>query len=151
MGEMKLEKNLVISWVGGQPRITAWLDQLHEPEKLLCIVTWSETVKAWQVAVQETLAAQSKWLKEWAEQIQVTSGSPTTLRKNVQQALVLVLEWTEAQQQLWQLWFKLVQQAEQIFETGTHLDDQMLASLQESGQTILKEQEKWVQRWTTWG
>src|SRR5205823_14121191 len=103
---------------------------------------------AWQSAVQETLEAQARWLQGWIGRVQVTSGSPTELRKNVQQAQVLLLRWTEAQQHLWQGWFHLVQQLGPLLEAGSQADEHLLSRLRESGRATVNAQEVWVQRWT---
>ena len=111
-------------------------------------MAWNETVKAWQTAVQETLDAQTRWLRDWSGRVQVTSGSPTELRKKVQEAQVLLLGWTEAQQLLWQNWFDLVQQLGPLLEAGSQADEHLLSRLRESGRAIINAQEEWVRRWT---
>src|SRR5215472_17049967 len=110
MGGRNHEESLMSAWADGQQKVLEdWLDLMQGIEMPSHAATWNETVKAWQTAVQETLDAQARWLREWTGRIQVTSGSPTVLRKNVQQAQVLLLCWTEAQLQLWQGWFHLIQ------------------------------------------
>jgi hypothetical protein len=90
--------------------------------------------------------ALSEWLRDWTGRVQVTSGSPTELRKNVQEAQLLLLRWTEAQQHLWQGWFQLVQQIGPLLEADSQADEHLLSSLQESGQAIVNAQEEWVRR-----
>jgi len=103
MGERNQEEGLLSTWAGSQQKVLAgWLDLVQAIERPSRAMTWHETVKAWQTAVQETLAAQARWLRDWTGRVQVTSGSPTELRKNVQEAQLLLLRWTEAQQHLWQ-------------------------------------------------
>src|SRR5437588_5311840 len=110
MGERNQEESLLSTWAGSQQKVLAgWLDIVQASERPSRTVTWHETVKAWQTAVQETLDAQARWLRDWTGRVQVTSGSPTELRKNVQEAQLLLLRWTEAEQHLWQSWFHLVQ------------------------------------------
>ena len=111
-------------------------------------MTWNETVKAWQRAMQETLTAQATWLQDWTRRVQVTAGSPTELRKNVQEAQQLLLRWTEAQQHLWQGWFHLVQQLGPLLEADSPVDEHLLSRLRESGQVIVNAQEEWGRRWT---
>jgi hypothetical protein len=111
-------------------------------------MAWNETVKAWQTAVQETLDAQARWLRDWTGRVQVTSGSPTDLRKNVQQAQVLLLRWTEAQQHLWQGWFHLAQHLGPLLEACSQADEHLLHTLRESGQAIINAQSEWMRRWT---
>ena len=106
-------------------------------------------MKAWQSTVQETLDAQDGWLRDWTGRVQITSGSPTDLRKNVQQAQVLLLRWTEAQQRLWQGWFQLVQQLGPLLEAGSQADEHLLSSLQESGWAIINAQTEWMRHCTT--
>src|SRR5260370_33226823 len=110
MSDRNQEESLVSTWADAQQKVLAgWLDLMQGTERPSHAVTWNETVKAWQTAVQETLDAQARGLRDWTGRVQVTSGSPTDLRKNVQQAQMLLLRWTEAQQHLWQGWFHLVQ------------------------------------------
>ena len=150
MSERNPEDNLVRTWADAQQKVLiGWLDLVQRREQPLRKMVWSETVKAWQSAVQETLDAQARWLRDWTRRVQVTSGSPTDLRKNVQQAQVLLLHWTEAQQHLWQGWFDLVQRLGPLLEAGSQADEHLLSTLQESGQAMINAQTEWVRRWTT--
>jgi hypothetical protein len=150
MSEKNPEESLVMTWADAQQKmLIGWLDLVQGTEHLSRKMAWNETVKAWQTAVQETLDAQARWLRDWTGRVQVTSGSPTELRKNVQQAQVLLLRWTEAQQQLWLGWFHLVQQLGPLLEAGSQADEHLLHTLRESGQAIINAQTEWVQHWTT--
>jgi hypothetical protein len=53
-----------------------------------------------------------------------------------------------AQQQLWQGWFHLVQHLGPLLEAGPQADGHLLSGLQESGQAIINAQTEWVRRWT---
>ncbi len=150
MSEKNPEESLLTTWADAQQKVLmGWLDLVQGTEHLSRKMAWNETVKAWQTAVQETLDAQARWLRDWTGRVQVTSGSPTDLRKNVQQAQVLLLRWTEAQQHLWQDWFHLVQHLGPLLEAGSQADEHLLHTLRESGQAIVDAQTEWVQRWTT--
>jgi hypothetical protein len=150
MSERKQATNLLSTWALAQQKVLAgWLDLVQDAAGPSRRVAWNETVKAWQAAVQETLAAQARWLGDWSGRVQVTSGSPTELRKKVQEARLLLLRWTEAQQLLWQNWFDLVQQLGPLFEADSQADEHLLSRLRESGLAILNTQEEWVRRWTT--
>src|SRR6266516_8010148 len=149
MGEKTSEESLLKTWSEAQQRVLAgWLDLGQGTEGLSRMRAWNETVKAWQTAVQETLDAQARWLRDWSGRVQVTSESPTELRKKVQEAQVLLLGWTEAQQLLWQNWFDLVQQLGPLLEAGSQADEHLLSRLRESGRAIVNAQEEWVRRWT---
>ena len=150
MSEKNSEESLVTTWANAQQKVLAgWLDLVQGRERPSRTVTWNETVKAWQSAVQETLAAQARWLRDWTGRVQVTSGSPTDLRKNVQQAQMLLLRWIEAQQHLWQGWFDLVQHLGPLLEAGSQADEHLLHTLRESGQAIINAQTEWMRSWTT--
>src|SRR5437870_8557348 len=149
MSEKSPEETLMTTWADAQQKmLVGWLDLLRGTEQPSRKMVWSETVKAWQSTVQETLDAQARWLRDWTGRVQVTSGSPTELRKNVQEAQLLLLRWTEAQQHLWQGWFHLVQQIGPLLEADAQADEHLLSRLQESGQAIVDAQEEWVRRWT---
>jgi len=149
MSERNQEESLLSTWASAQQKVLAgWLDLVQETQRPSRAVAWNETVKAWQTAVQETLDAQARWLRDWSGRVQVTSGSPTELRKKVQEAQVLLLGWTEAQQHLWQYWFDLVQQLGPLLEAGSQADEHLLSRLRESGRATVNAQEEWVQRWT---
>jgi hypothetical protein len=149
MSERNQEESLLSTWASAQQKVLAgWLDIVQETQRPSRAVAWNETVKAWQTAVQETLDAQARWLQDWSERVQVTSGSPTELRKKVQEAQVLLLGWTEAQQLLWQNWFDLIQQLGPLLEAGYQADEHLLSRLRESGREIVNAQEEWVRRWT---
>jgi hypothetical protein len=150
MSERNQEESLVSTWADAQQKVLAgWLDLLQETQRPSRTVAWNETVKAWQTSVQETLDTQARWLRDWTGRVQVTSGSPTELRKNVQQAQMLLLRWTEAQQHLWQGWFHLVQQLGPLLEAGSQADEHLLRTLRESGQAIINAQTEWVRSLTT--
>jgi hypothetical protein len=149
MSEKNPEESLVATWAEVQQKVLiSWLDLMQGTQRPSRALTWNETVTAWQRAMQETLAAQVMWLRNWTRRVQVTSGSPTELRKNVQEAQVLLLSWTEAQEHLWQGWFHLVQQLGPLLEADSQADEPLLSRLRESAQAILKAQEEWVRRWT---
>ena len=149
MSERNQEESLLSTWASAQQKVLAgWLDLVQETQRPSRAVAWNETVKAWQTAVQETLDAQARWLRDWSGRVQVASGSPTELRKKVQEAQVLLLGWTEAQQHLWQYWFDLVQQLGPLLETGSQADEHLLSRLRESGRATVNAQEEWVERWT---
>jgi hypothetical protein len=149
MSERKPAKSLLSIWANTQQKVLdGWLDLMQGTQRPSRAMTWNETVKVWQSAMQETLAAQARWLRDWTGRVQVTAGSPTELRKNVQEAQVLLLGWTEAQQHLWEGWFHLVQQLGPLLEADSPIDEHLLSRLQESGQAIVNAQEEWVRRWT---
>src|SRR5713226_10573244 len=149
MREKNPEESLLTAWVDTQQKLlTGWLDLMQGKGQPSRSMAWNETVKVWQPSVDGTLDAQARWLREWTGRVQVTSGSPTELRKNVQRAWVLLLRWVEAQQQLWQGWFDLVQQLGPLLEAGSLADEHLLSSLQKSGQAIINAQTEWVRIWT---
>ncbi len=150
MSKRNSEESLVKTWADAQQRVLAgWLDLVRGTEQPSRAMTWNETVKAWQSAVQETLDAQARWLRDWTRRVQVTSGNPTELRKNVQQAQVLLPRWTEAQQHLWQGWFHLIQQLGPLLEAGSQADEHLLYTLRESGRAIIAAQTEWVRHWAS--
>jgi len=149
MSERNLEESLVTIWADAQQKVLeGWLDLVQGTGGPSRMTAWNETVKAWQTALQETLDAQGRWLRDWTARVQVTSGSPTELRKNVQQAQMLLLRWTEAQQRLWQDWFHLVQHLGPLLEASFQADEHLLHTLRESGQAIINAQTEWMRRWT---
>jgi hypothetical protein len=149
MSEKSPEETLFTTWSDSQQKmLVGWIDLLQGTEQPSRKMVWSETVKAWQSTVQETLDTQARWLRDWTGRVQVTSGSPTELRKNVQQAQVVLLRWTEAQQHLWKGWFHLIQHLGPLLEADFQIDEHLLSSLQESGQVMIKAQSEWVRLWT---
>src|SRR2546426_11889304 len=106
MSEKNSEESLLTTWADAQQKVLmGWLDLVQGTEHLSRKMVWNETLHAWQSAVQETLDAQARWLRDWTGRVQGTSGSPTDPRKNVQQAQGTVLGWPEAQKTLWPDWF----------------------------------------------
>ncbi len=149
MSERNQEESPLSIWAGAQQKALAgWLDFIQETPKTSRTVAWTETIKAWQIAIQETLGAQARWLRDWTGRVQVTSGSPTELRKNVQEAQTLLLRWNEAQMLLWQRWFDLVQHLGPLLEADPLNDEHLLSRMRESGQEIVNAQEEWMRRWT---
>ncbi len=150
MSDRHRKQDLLVTWADGQQKVLEnWLDLMQVLERPSSEAIWSATMKAWRTAVQETLDAQARWLRDWTGRVQVTSGSPTELRKNVQQAQVQLLHWMEAQQRLWQDWFNLAGHLGQLVEADVLLDAHLLSDLQESGQEMIHVQTEWVQFRTT--
>ena len=149
MSDRHQEESLLSTWAGGQQKVLEdWLDFMQGKERPSYSAAWTETMHAWQTAVQETFDAQARWLRDWNGRVQVTSGSPTELRKNVQQAQVLLLRWTEVQQHLWQDWFHLVLRLGPLLEADFQIDEHLRSHLQESGQAMINAQNEWVRFWT---
>ena len=149
MSEKSPDETLFTTWSDAQQKmLIGWIDLLQGTRQPSRKMVWSETMKAWQSTVQETLDAQARWLQGWTGRVQATSGSPTELRKNVQQAQVLLLRWAEAQQQLWQGWFHLIQHLGPLLESDFQIDEHLLSRLQESGQAMINAQSEWVRLWT---
>ena len=149
MSDRHQGESFLSNWADGQQKVLEdWLDLMQGTERPSHLATWNETMHAWQTAVQETLDAQARWLRDWNGRVQVTSGSPTELRKNVQQAQVLLLRWTEVQKHLWQDWFHLVLRLGPLLESDFQIDEHLLSSLQESGQAMINAQTEWVRLWT---
>ncbi|HMA33879.1 MAG TPA: hypothetical protein VKY74_05300 [Chloroflexia bacterium] len=141
---------LVRLWADTQQQVlTGWLDLVQGVDRTSRAKAWTKTVDAWQTAVQETLDAQANWLRDWTGRAQVTSGSPTELRKNVQEAQEMLLKWTEAQQQLWLCWFNLIKQLGPVLESSAQMDEILIRSLRDSGRVLIDAQTEWVRRWTT--
>ncbi len=44
---------------------------------------------------------QSRWLRDWMENVSTSTGNATEIQKQVQQGQDLLLSWTEAQRQFW--------------------------------------------------
>ena len=148
MSEKSPEETLFTTWSDSQQKmLVGWIDLLQGTEQPSRKMVWSETVKAWQSAVQETLDTQARWLRDWTGRVQVTAGSPTELRKNVQQAQVLLLRWTEAQQHLWQDWFHLVGHLVPLLQADFRIDEHLLSRLQESVQAMISAQSEWMRLW----
>lgn len=149
MSDRNQEESLMSAWADEQKVLEGWLELMRRTERPSKAVIWNETLKAWHTAVQETLDAQASWLRDWTARVQVTSGSPTELRKNVQQAQGLLLRWTETQQHLWQDWFHLVQHLEPLLEADFQIDEPVLSSLQKSGQAMINAHTEWMRLWTS--
>lgn len=146
--EKKVRDILILVWAEALRRLLAhWLELWQGSEKPAGHLIWKITIETWQTAVHETLAAQNRWLLELNERLHVTSGSPTDLRKNVQQALVVLLGWTEVQQQLWEGWFNLFQRFEPLLENGQPLDETLQSNLQLSGEALICKQEELIRHW----
>ena len=76
MSERNQEESPVTTWADAQQKVLAgWLDLMQGTERPSRAVTWNETVKAWQTAVQETLDAQARWLRDWTGRGRVVSRS----------------------------------------------------------------------------
>jgi len=65
MSEKSPEETLMTTWADAQQKmLVGWLDLLQGTEHPSRKMVWSETVKAWQATVQETLDVQTRWLHD---------------------------------------------------------------------------------------
>lgn len=149
-------EQLMKSWAESQQTLlTNWLNTVQNAGANPGAALWSQLVTAWQSSVQQTLDAQKKWISTWTESIGSLAGrngSPEELNERVRQGQEMLLRWTEAQQQFWQIWFdaaKNLSSAQQSVEGSTQTAQGLMQAWQENTRKLMGLQSDWFRRWTT--
>ncbi len=143
------------SWAETQQTLlTNWLNTVQSAGANPGAAVWNQMVTAWQTSVQQTLDAQKRWIHTWTESIESLAGktgSSAELNQQVRLGQDLLLRWTEAQQQFWQLWFdaaKNLTSAQQSSETGVQTAQGLMQAWQENVRKLMELQADWFRRWT---
>ena len=148
-------EQLMKSWADTQQTLlTNWLGTVQGSGTNPGAAVWGQLVSAWQTSVQQTLDTQRKWIRTWTESVEGMAGktgSAGELNEQVRMGQDLLLRWTEAQQQFWQLWFdaaKNLTSAQQSSETGMQTVQSLMQTWQDSVRKLMEMQSAWYSRWT---
>ncbi len=148
-------EQLMKSWAETQQTLlTNWLNAVQGVGTSPGTALWGQLISAWQSSVQQTLEAQRKWIHTWTGSIESLAGKTTSsgeLSEQVRQGQELLLRWTEAQQQFWQLWFdaaKNLTSVQQSSEAGAQTVQNLMQAWQENIRKLMELQADWVRRWT---
>jgi hypothetical protein len=152
MSDKNANESLLKNWAESQQKLlTNWLDTLRKFGGTPTMELWKATVDAWQNSVKETLDAQTKWTHQWIEVLTNAKGTPEELQTLVRQGREQLQQWTEAEQDLWQSWFKIVREINFKPEAGARQQagNDLLQLWQDSAYKMIDAQTSFVRRWTT--
>ena len=136
-----------------QTLLTQWIETMRSLGSGQGTTMWNETIQAWERSVQQSLDAQTTWVRSWTESLANANGIPQEMRDQVRAGQEALQQWTDAQRQLWQNWFGVIQNLNPSLEPGTGAQaGQNIAQLwQETMSRLVETQTEWARRWTTGG
>ena len=152
MSNTNANESLLKSWAESQQKLlTEWLDTLRNYGGAPTMELWKTTVDAWQNAVKETLDAQTEWTHQWIEVLTNAKGTPEELQGLVRQGREQLQQWTEAERDLWQNWFKIVREINFKPQSGERqqASNNLVQLWQDSAYKMIDAQAGFVRRWTT--
>lgn len=129
------------------------------PIKLPSIETTQQPVSPWdlphlqtfmtwgQSAVKQSLELQTHWLEQWANQMGSTiSSSNETNSEMVARIQESMSGWSENQSELWEYWFKMVEESADSMENPASLYEN-ISSWKSTVEESLTSQTDWLDRW----
>lgn len=152
MSERNTDESLLKNWAESQQKLlTDWLETLRKFGGRPTLELWKTTVDAWQTSVKETLDAQTAWTHQWIEVLSNAKGTPEELQALVRQGREQLQQWTEAERDLWQSWFKMVREINFKPESAERpqIGNDLLQLWQDSAHKMIDAQASFVQRWTS--
>jgi hypothetical protein len=152
MSEKTANDSLLKNWAESQQKLlTDLLDTLRKFGGMPTMELWKTTVDAWQNSVKATLDAQAAWTHQWIEILTNAKGTPEDLQQLVRQGREQLQQWTEAERDLWQSWFKMVREINFKPEAGAgqQVGNDLLQLWQDSAYKMIDAQTNFVRRWTT--
>ena len=144
-------QRLFKTWAETQQKLlTDWLNTIRGFSGTPTLELWTKTVDAWQTSVKETLDAQAKWTHQWADTLANAKGTPEELRELAQEGREQMLQWADAQRELWQGWFNAVREINFRPEpgVGAQAGRDMVQLWQDSAHKMIDAQAEMVKRWT---
>ncbi len=105
------------TWTESQKRLWEGLSTVMPAfRKPQGMEAWQETymrnLSAWEKSVQDAMAFQATWMKQWAGRVIREKGTPEAMADWNRQAQEVMDYWLETQNKLWEGWFELLRSGE---------------------------------------
>jgi hypothetical protein len=145
----KQTEDMVKTWAETQKKVwDSWLKAVQQPSSQAQTgEMWQKTIDTWEETVKHTLETQSEWFQTWVQGLDTLDTEvPKEVQVWAKQAQEMMKRWTEAQEQLWQGWFKLVKEAGLVkMPGGWEEESQKLFQFwQESTKKMIDAQMQWA-------
>ena len=107
-----------------------------------------KTFMSWgQSAVRQSLELQTHWLEQWANQMSRTiTSSNDTKSEMVERIQESMKGWSQNQSELWEYWFKMVEETANSMEDPSALFEN-ISSWKETVEESLATQSDWLRKW----
>ena len=106
---------------------------------------WEQTVAAGEELVKNSLAAQTEWMKTWAENFKILEGMPAGTAEALEQFQEMMAGWAATQEKLWAGWFDMLKQFDPSQFSGAPKDP--FQAWQESTKQVMNMQMDWARTW----
>jgi|GEM_PF-1884504 len=108
-----------------------------------------QTFMSWgQSAVRQSMELQTNWLEQWVGQmdntISVSNDSKYEMIKRIQDSME---SWSENQSELWEYWFKMVEETAGSMDNSADLFDN-ISTWKSTVDESLGSQTEWLEQWT---
>ena len=110
---------------------------------------WTQTIKAGEELVKNSLAAQADWMKSWAENFKSLEGMPEQAGNAVAQFQQMNERWAATQEKLWAAWFDMLKKFDpsQFTDSWTQMPKNPFQVWQDSTKMVMDTQMEWVKTW----
>ena len=108
-----------------------------------------QTFMSWgQSAVKQSLELQTHWLDQWSSQMDQTIATSNESKTDMVSRIHESMNgWSENQSELWEYWFKMVEESADTLEDPTSLYEN-INSWKSTVEESLTSQTDWLERWS---
>jgi hypothetical protein len=143
-------QDLMRGWITAQQQLmTSWMDAMRTVSGGQSTGTWGDFVGAWQQSVTQGLDMQAEWVRNWAQGLTATEGTPEQMRAQIRAGQEMLENWNRAQRELWQNWFEALKNANAGADTGNmaQMGQNWQQAWTDSMQRLVDTQTAWARRW----
>ena len=111
--------------------------------------TWAQAIAAGEELIKNSLAAQTEWMKGWAENFNAMDGMPAQAAEALEQFQMMMGGWADTQEKLWGAWFDMLKKFEtsQFTSTWGSIPKDPFQVWQENTKQIMDMQMNWARAW----
>jgi len=110
---------------------------------------WTQTIKAGEELVKNSLAAQADGRKSWSENFKSLEGMPEQAAQAVAQFQQMTEGWAATQEKLWVAWFEMLKKFDpsQFTESWTAMPRNPFQVWQDNTKLVMDTQMEWMKAW----
>ena len=107
----EMMRQMMTSWSSTQQQmIEQWLDMVEQAGGPQGSQMWRQTLSVWESSVKRAMEAQNATMNSWMSQMQDIDGMPDEAKDRVEEGRVIMKQWRETQNDLWEKWFETMRQ-----------------------------------------
>jgi hypothetical protein len=147
----KQSEEMINAWSEAQKKMwDAYLKSVEDFGKTPDQKLWEQTIDLGEQAIDNTLKAQTEWVKMWREQLKTLEDVPAQIMESTKQFQDMAGQWEKTQKQLWGNWFEMLKQFDFSKVSGAWTSEPAnpFQAWQESTQKVMEAQTEWMTAWT---